>query len=192
MEILAKLFGNEEKVKVIKLFLFNSETTFTLSEIRLRTKSQVSKLKKELNNLESLHLIRKRRGGKIRTYRYFLNRDFAYLGSLQDFFLSTEPLLPEKIIKKLNRLGSIKLVLVSGVFIKDSESRVDMLVVGDNVKRASLEKTMGVIESEVGKEIKYAYFSTEDFKYRLSMFDKLIRDVLDYPHKIVLNKLGNV
>ena len=46
------------------------------------------------------------------------------------------------------------------------------------------------LEAEIGKELRYVYFSTEDFKYRLSMCDKLMRDILDYPHKKVLNKLG--
>jgi hypothetical protein len=64
------------------------------------------------------------------------------------------------------------------------------LVVGDNIKRGKLENVMKTLESEIGKELKYAYFGTEDFKYRLSMCDKLIRDILDYPHKKILNKLG--
>ena len=51
---------------------------------------------------------------------------------------------------------------------------------------------MKIIESEIGKELRYAYFSTEDFQYRLSMCDKLTRDILDYPHKKILNKLGAI
>jgi hypothetical protein len=42
----------------------------------------------------------------------------------------------------------------------------------------------------VGKELRYAFFSTDEFKYRMSMYDKLVRDILDYPHKVLLDKLG--
>ena len=111
---------------------------------------------------------------------------------LQNFLINIEPLNPKEIIKKISRLGSIKLILVSGVFIQEQESRVDMLIVGDNVKRATLDNTIKTLEAEIGKELKFAYFTTEDFKYRLSMFDKLTRDILDYPHKKVLNRLGNI
>ena len=85
-----------------------------------------------------------------------------------------------------------KLIIVAGVFIQEKESRADILIVGDNVKRTSLENTIKTLESEIGKELRYAYFTTDDFRYRLNMYDKLTRDILDYPHKTVLDKLGIV
>jgi hypothetical protein len=35
----------------------------------------------------------------------------------------------------------------------------------------------------LGKELAYAVFDTNDFKYRVSMYDKLLRDMFDYPHE---------
>ena len=49
---------------------------------------------------------------------------------------------------------------------------------------------MAGIEAEVGKEIKYAILETDDFKYRLGVGDRLIRDIMDYPHDVALDKLG--
>ncbi len=46
-----------------------------------------------------------------------------------------------------------------------------------------IQKTISVLESELGRELSYAIFDTNDFKYRVSMYDKLIRDVFDYPHE---------
>ena len=74
--------------------------------------------------------------------------------------------------------------------MKELESRADILIVGDHIKKSSLDNTIKKLESEIGKELRYVCFSIEDFKYRLSMFDKLIRDILDYPHKKILNRLG--
>ncbi len=192
MDTLGKLFGSEDKVKLIKLFLFNPEKSYTFSEIKFRSKTSSSKAKKELNILVRIGLIRKRRNKEGSIYRYYLNKDFAYSNALQSFFLNTDQLRPKEIIRRVSKLGSVKLIVISGFFIQDPESRIDMLIVGDGIKMGSLEKAMKQIESEVGKELKYAYFSTDDFKYRLSMFDKLTRDILDYPHKKVLNKLGIV
>jgi hypothetical protein len=109
---------------------------------------------------------------------------------LQNFLINVEPLKPAEIIRRLGKLGPMKLIITSGVFIQDKESRVDLLVVGDHIKKASLENVIKTLEAEIGKELRYAYFTTEDFKYRLSMFDKLIRDILDYPHRKILNKIG--
>jgi hypothetical protein len=191
METLSKLFGSETKVKIIRLFLFNPETVFEVKDITERTKSNVSKVRRELSDLEKIHLI-KVRVGKNSKKGFILNSQFAYITPLQNFLINLEPLNQKEIVRRISRLGSIKLLIIAGVFIQEAESRLDILIVGDNVKKATLENTMKTLESEIGKELKFAYFTTEDFKYRLGMFDKLIRDILDYPHKKVLNRLGIV
>jgi len=62
--------------------------------------------------------------------------------------------------------------------------------VGDHLKQAKLLSIMSSIEALLGKELRYAAFETVDFRYRLSIYDKLIKDILDYQHKKILNKLG--
>ena len=56
--------------------------------------------------------------------------------------------------------------------------------------RHALFDLLKEIEAEVGKELSYAVFASDDFIYRLNICDKFIRDVLDYPHQKILNKLG--
>ena len=192
METLSKLFGNETKVKIMKLFLFNPERVFDVRDIGERVKSDSTKVRREINLLEKIGLIKQRIGNKkkIHGHGFVLDSGFTYLLPLQNFLINTQPLHPKEIIKKITRLGSVKLIIIAGVFIQEFESRVDILVVGDNIKKKQLENTIKTLESEIGKELKYAHFTTEDFKYRLSMCDKLTRDILDYPHKKILNRLG--
>ena len=204
MEALSKLFGSENKVKIMRLFLFNPDRVFDISDISVRVKSDKSKVRREVPVLEKIGLIKSRiihrgiprvvhkgrRKKKKSRQGFILNPNFIYLSSLQNFLINIEPLNPKEIVRKITRLGSIKLIIIAGVFIQEPESRADILIVGDGVKRTNLEKTIKTLESEIGKELKYAYFTTEEFKYRLSMFDKLTRDILDYPHRKVLNRLS--
>jgi len=192
METLSKLFGSENKVKILRLFLSNPETQFDLAEITTRIKSTGGKVRSEMALLEKMSFVKRRGGRRKRNAGFVLNREFPHLASLQNFLINADPFQPNEITKKIGKLGAIKLVIVAGVFIHNPESRADLLIVGDGVKKARLLNTVKTLESEIGKELKYAYFSTEDFKYRLSMFDKLVRDILDYPHKKVINKLGIV
>ena len=54
-----------------------------------------------------------------------------------------------------------------------------------------LERTkMRTFESEIGRELRYAMLAASDFGYRLNMNDKLVRDVMDYPHRIVFDRLN--
>ena len=190
METLAKLFGSETKVKMMRLFLFNPEKVFSIKTIASRVKSLPAKVRKETSTLLKMKLIkRKFIRKKPKGPGFIMNKDFVYLFPLKNFLINIGPLQPKDITKKIGKLGQVKLVIISGIFIQNPDSRVDILIVGDGIKKGRLERAIRLLESEIGKELKYAYFSTSDFKYRLSMFDKLIRDILDYPHKKILNRL---
>ena len=67
---------------------------------------------------------------------------------------------------------------------------MDLLLVGDSMKETKLDKVLKSIEAEIGKEIVYAVFKTDDFMYRLGMYDRFIRDILEYPHEKAVNKLN--
>ena len=194
METLGKLFGSETKVKIMKLFLFNPEHVYSMRDIAERVKSDSSKVRKEILVLEKIGLMKRRVTNKNKTngHGFVLDPQFPYLLQLQNFLVNIEPLHPKEIVRKINKIGTIKLVIISGVFIQETESRVDILIVGDGIRKTALENTIKTLESEIGKELKFAHFTTEDFQYRLRMFDKLTRDILDYPHRKVLNRLGNI
>ena len=90
------------------------------------------------------------------------------------------------LLKTFKKAGKVKLIIVSGAFIKSKDSRVDLLIVGDKIKRKTVEDGLKKIESEIGTELTYAVFDTEEFVYRLNMYDKLVRDILDFTHEVLL------
>ena len=109
--------------------------------------------------------------------------------ALQSFLLGTAPVQQNQVLKQLTRVGRLKLVIIAGAFIQDFDSRIDLLIVGDNIKRIPLENAVRRLEAELGRELRYAVFNSRDFQYRLNVYDKLVRDVLDYPHQKVVNRL---
>jgi hypothetical protein len=204
MESVSSLLGTPARVKALKLFLFNSGKPFDLKDISEKTKESEVKVRKELSALEKIRVIKrkpfsksivrrvrkKRQVKKVRSNGWILNENFEYLIPLQTFLVTTGDLGPKDIIRKLSRGANLKLVLIAGVFTQDPDSRVDLLVVGDHLKKAVVENSIKSIEAELGREIKFAVFETQDFQYRYSMYDKLVRDILDFPHEKILNKLA--
>ncbi len=203
MEILSKLFGSEARVKIIRLFLFNSEEIFDTAMIASKSKVPLHIVRKEIRILESAELIKgksfiktsqKKRGKKLieikkKSIGYQLNKGFHHLDGLKQLLTDTKVLEKQNLIKKLSKVGVLKLIIVSGVFTQDENSRLDMLVVGNNINKNTLNNVVKSIEAELGKELVYAYFETPDFQYRMGMYDKLLRDVMDYPHLVLLDKL---
>ena len=205
MEILEKLFGGTGRVKIMRLFLYNPEKACTKEEISMRAKVSPREVAKEMLHLEKVGLVIKKsyieeiafvdkRTGKKKVSKqkavgWVLNKSFEYLIPLQNLLINLNTLRHEDVAKKISSVGKIKLLVLAGIFIQDPSSRLDVLVVGDRLKRNAIEATMRNIEAELGKELRYAVFETEDFKYRMGVYDKLIRDVFDYSHTRVIDKI---
>lgn len=180
----SNIFGGEAKVKIMRLFIFNPDSVYESKTISERTKEKPSLVRKRLNELQKAGLIKKRSRG------YVLDRSYPYLVALHNFLIDVGPITDKEIVKKLSGVGVIKLILISGIFLHDVEARVDLLVVGDHLKKGKLVNAISLIEAELGKEIRYASFETADFHYRFGMYDKLILDILESKNHKILNKLG--
>jgi len=140
-------------------------------------------VRRELKMLSSVNFIKKK---SLASLDWAFNSGFKYIGEFEDLLLSSGTLSNEEILSNFKKVGRVKLVVISGVFIKNHDSRVDLLIVGDKLKKKRIEDGVHKIEAEIGVELTYAIFETKDFIYRLNMYDKLVRDILDYPHEVVL------
>jgi hypothetical protein len=178
------LFGSRDRAKLIKLFVFNREAMFTSAEAATRAQVRAAAVRRELNALVKTGLIRRKAKG------YMTRPDFPFLVELYQLLIKGAAYDREGIVQRITKLGKIKLIVVTGVFTQTPESRIDLLVVGDGIKTGKLEGTIKTIEAEVGRELRYASLTVADFKYRLGIYDRLVRDVMDYPHEKVLNRLG--
>jgi hypothetical protein len=207
MEILAKLFGNAAKVKLMRLFLFNPETFYSPKEIIKRTQLSSAEIKKDISALMTVGMVRsreitrepaasslsaksKKKPVVKKIVAFGLNQKFAYLAALKNLLITASLKADESLVKKLAKSGKLKLLLASGVFLHEWDTRVDLLIVGDELHMDNLQKAISAIEAEIGKELSYSAFETEDFEYRLGVHDRLIRDILDSPHTILIDRLG--
>jgi len=176
---------------------------FENSDVVKKSKVNAPTARKELSMLNKIGFIKKKsflkevsaktkrgKSSKKRVSGWQLDSEFALLHSLHNLLINSEPLGKKDITNRLKKCGNIKLVVISGVFIQNPDSRVDMLIVGDRLKKGALQNTLGILESEVGKDISYTSLETPEFRYRLSVYDKFVRDILDYPHVKILDKIG--
>lgn len=183
MEILEKILGNEARVKIMRLFLLNKGKGFKSKDIVKRSRVVPDVVRRELNLLSSVGFIKKR--SRVAPEWYF-NSSFKYAAEFEDLLVRSDSLNRQKLLGHFKNVGRIKLFVISGVFIKNKDSRVDLLIIGDKLKKNIIENGVRKLEAEIGTEIVYAIFNTKDFIYRLNMYDKLVRDILDYPHEVLL------
>src|SRR3989338_1968577 len=202
MDILSKLLGSTARIKIMRLFLFNPDTAFENKDIALRSKVTIEQVRREATLLQNIGFIKKKvfmkprpaisdkKVSRKKVSGLMLNSSFRLLIPLQNLLIHVDPLKKEEIMHRFAHCGRLKLVVLSGVFIQEMDSRVDMLIVGDALRKRVIEHVMRLIEAEIGKELSYAVLDTKEFLYRFGIYDKFVRDIFDYPHEKIVNKLG--
>ncbi|HDO23747.1 MAG TPA: hypothetical protein ENG99_00850 [bacterium] len=202
--VLEKLFDSTARIKIIRLFLLNSDTLFAPKDISRRCKVLPVVARREISLLKKIDFIKQKtesiddliklKNGKIKNKKkkiqgLRLNGFFPFLRPLKNLVLNAAPIDRTKILKSFKSAGRMKLIILSGIFIQSDESRVDLLLVGDAIKKGILERILRNMEAEIGKELSYSVFGTKDFLYRFGMYDRFVHDILDYPHEEILNRL---
>lgn len=203
MELLARLLGGTDRVKIMRLFLHNEEVNFSLHEISEKTKSKSVIVRKELTSLVGIGFIEKK---KTKTYStggngrkavskvkeiigFKLNSSFPHNQALKELLFDFQLLDKKELASRFKPIGRIKLFIVSGVFIGELKSRVDILIVGESIKRPKAEKIFDSLSAELGREVVYAIMDGEEYEYRYKMYDKFLRDIIDRPHEAVIDKI---
>ncbi|MFC1644912.1 hypothetical protein ACFL08_02710 [Patescibacteria group bacterium] len=187
LDILEGLFGSKTKVRMMRFFLLNSNKEFSAADIVERNKLNKNEVRKELGLFEKIKLITS--STKKRKKHYKINKEFVFYTELEKL-ISMSSVSPQcSSLKKVEGIGSVKLALVSGIFMNYSKSRLDLLLVADNISRIKLKKLIENLEAEVGKEIRYMVLNSEELSYRLDMLDRFLIEFFKSPHSVVINKI---
>lgn len=192
------LFGSQARVKLLRFFLFNPSKAAMFDEISRRSKLARRTARTEISALEKAEVIKQRvlyidvpgKTKKLKAIGYQLNKDFPELQALQTFMFETAPIDGRNLLRHLRKAGTLDFVGISGVFVRDFEQRLDVLLAMKNFNEAKVQNAIRSLEAEIGVEIRYAAMSSEDLKYRVGMYDKLTRDFFDYTHQVLVDKIG--
>ena len=166
----------------MRLFLLNKSKGFKNKDIVKRSLVNSSTVRSELNLLSSVGFVKKKSSISL---DWYFNYSFKYASEFEDLLVRSDSLNRETILNIFRKAGRLKLLILSGAFIKNNDSRVDLLIVGDKLKRGKIDEGIKKLEAEMGVELVYAVFEIKEFIYRLSMYDKLVRDILDFDNEIV-------
>ncbi len=195
---LSILFGSQARVKLLRFFLFNPSKEFTFDDMCKRARLVRRTARTEITALEKAGVISKRtlyivlpgKEKKSKAVGYGLNRKFNELQALQTFLFETAPIDGKNLLTHLRKAGVIDFLAVAGVFVREFEQQLDVLITMKKLAPAKIETAIRSLEAEIGIEIRFAMMTSDDLLYRVGMNDKLARDVFDYKHQILVDKIG--
>lgn len=198
----------------MRLFIFHPDMPLPLDDIVARSKVGTKEVTQELASLTGIGFLRKRKAvltvtplpkkgvtktgkpralpkpRKVKKDVWKLNNSFPVVDTLKSLLIDSGLVTSDQMPALFKSSGNIRLLVLTGILIKAPERQLDVLVVGDKMDRRKFDSAIQKLEAEVGKELRYALFTTEEFKYRIKMYDHLIHDVLKNRHERVIDKLA--
>lgn len=203
-DFLALFVDSSALARVLRAFIFDQSGVFSLAQVSKRAGVSAAMAKLEIQVLTKLGIIKGRsiavtamptNGAKAsekfaRKFEkvWFIDPDFKHLRALSAFVHEVSPAQYGVVLDALKRIGKLGVVILSGTFLGDASRPVDLLVAAEGLSEGRLDDAVRKLEPMFGREIRYAAFSTPEFRYRLTVQDRLIRDTLDYPHTVLLDR----
>lgn len=201
-DFLALFIDSHGLARVLRAFVFDHSNVFTLSQIARRAGVTLPTAELEVKELTRLGIIKGRsisltppspkgRGSSSarKTEKiWFLDPTFKHARALSAFVHEVSPPEYDIVLDALKSSGKLSVVILSGTFLGDASRPVDLLVAGDGMSDTRVEHAVKKLEPVFGREIRYATFSTSEFRYRLTIQDRLMRDTLDFPHTVLLDR----
>ncbi len=183
-DILNSVLQNPLRARLVRMFVYAPELVRSTNDIVKRTHSTTARIRKELVLLESVGMIKRERES------IHVKRGPVF-EALELLVKRTEPTPHEYVAEKLVPLGKIVFVAICGNLIGGTSAgdRPDIVIVGDRIPEERLRKVLRDIERDRGHEIVYALFTPHDFSYRYEIGDRIIRNIFDFPHYVVIDKL---
>jgi len=214
--MLKAIFGSEPKVKILNFLLLHPEANYSLRQISQTLDLANSMVRREIESLEKHQLIKSviendtteskeqeiteksdklkgkaaEKNAKSSGVRYFINKNFLLYPEIKALFIKAQILSSEKFITGLQKIGQLKLLLMTGIFTNDTEAPTDILIVG-HIKRGPLLKLIKDLEKDLGREINFTILSEREFHYRQEMMDIFLYNILEGKNLTLLDKLDN-
>ena len=199
-DFLVSLLGNSIRARLLRAFVLNQSQAFTSPQAAKRAGVAMAAAGKEIKALEQLGILKKAKlsiqvgkekrevSGKQKEPAWTFNQDFKFATALSKFVHEVSPVQHKAIFAALRGTGRLSAVILSGNFVGDPSRPADLIIAADGINESRLEVAIKGFEPALGREIRYAVFTTPEFRYRLTIQDRLIRDTLDYPHFVLLDK----
>ena len=191
---LSKLFGSKCRTKILEKFLLEYESWnkdgFHMRAISRDLDEQINSIKRELDNLNELWLLKSKTDLKKKIF--YINDSFYLLDEFINIFK-----------RNYNPLNKVK------KFFKDIET-LELAIVNESVKNKLMESWKSILDIfliwEINKhdlndflastfynrKIKYAIIPTEDFYKRIEFWDKLIKNILSEKWNIFVRDKLNI
>jgi predicted transcriptional regulator len=193
--MLEQLFGSQTRVKLLHVFLNNPEKAYFVRELTRMLGSQINAVRRELENLETIGLIKVviqeedvKSSSKMKYFQAV--PDFLFYTELKNLIRKNQFTLEQEFSTALQKIGDIRYLALTGKFVGLESVKTDLLLVGD-IDKDKFKKLLTIYEKKFNKEINFTLMTVEEFSYRRNVADKFLYSILDNKKIVMIDSLIN-
>lgn len=159
--MLETLITSKTRMKLLLKFFLNSRSTSYLRNLATEFGESTNAIRMELNRFNDAGLLEARLSGNKKIFR--ANTSHPLYPDIRNILMKHIGL--DSIVGSIvEKLGDVDRVYVGGDFAKGRDSKIiDLILVGD-VNQSYLLGLTEKVEQKIGRKIRYAVFSREEFR----------------------------
>lgn len=177
---LSKIFWSKCRAKILEKLLLEYQSWnndwFHMRWLARELDEQINSIKRELDNLSELWLLRSR--SELRKKIFYVNKSFPLIEEFMEIFLkSYNPM--DRIKAYFKPQTDLELVIVNEAaeykLIETRSNILDIFLIWE-IDKVDFNEFLA--KTFYNRKVKYAIITTEDFFERLEYWDKLIKNIL--------------
>ena len=183
---LARLFVTPTRIKLLKFFVLQPDNRVTGKSAATTVGVSARAVESELRALVRADIVSVRKQGKASVYA--LNTAHQLVQPLREF-LDTTTLPPDQVlVETLRGIRGLTLIVATGVLADEPRGSVDLLIVTKKPNDARIAKAIKRLESIMALPLRFAVLELEDYRGRLESYDRLLRDVYEFNHRVIFGR----
>lgn len=178
--MLSTLITSKSRVELLTWFLAHPGERFHYTQLSKILDASRSSVQRELKRLEDAGILLSQKEANVRFYR--INQGHLLYPELKSIVFKTVG-IADFLRGSLSEIGDIRAAFIYGSVAKnreDARSDIDLMIIGD-VDQEGLHEAVSAAEAELGREVNYSVFDSEDWKRQLAARKAFVTDVTAGP-----------
>lgn len=184
MEILGKLFISKVRLKILDVFMKDTEAEYHVRGLVRLLDEEINAVRRELKNLQEAGILESQQMGNKVVYK--VTKYCPIIPELKAMFIKDSDMV-RLVLSVCKQFPQVKVAVLTKNYIHNKYEHdydLDIFFVGDPDVTAFSEAMLAV-ERELKKQLRYTIISSQDFDFRKKKRDAFVVDILRN-EKIVL------
>lgn len=183
--MLEHLFGSTTRAKLLAIFFSHPDQAYFTREVTRKIRGHLTAVRRELENLTTFGILREAGVGRKKFYR--VNVGFVLFPELKSVLFKAQVLIELDLMRRLNALGTMHAVVLTGFFAADDHSPTDIFIIG-KLNRRRLARLLANIQRELDHPVRYTLMNKKEYEFRLDFADRFLYSILEGKKIVVYDK----